>query len=344
VWGAWGRVDSTAILFSLLAILVAQRWENWRGITLATLVCLLSLFTKQTQWAAPLAIFVWLLSRRHWRRALGFALLLGGVGGLILLGLNALTSGEILRHLVLYNTLPYSPRAFLGYWRVFAVTHGVLAGIAVVYVVTSLAGRRLSLPVVYFAAVTVLTVAVGRAGASSNYFLELIAASLILCGLLWGELFKKGGYSSAVVPVALLVQLLWFWAFPDSPLRVYYDPLPSFGYTPQAADVQSCERIDDYVAEAGGEILTEGGGFALKNGKELYGSPWLLSALEPTGLVDEGLFRLEEALGQRRFSLVILTWQSYPPRILDAVWASYERVDTVDCVFRYEIFVSRESA
>lgn len=343
-WGAWGRVDSTAILFSLLAILVAQRWENWRGITLATLVCLLSLFTKQTQWAAPLAIFVWLLSRRHWRRALGFALLLGGVGGLIVLGLNALTSGEILRHLVLYNTLPYSPRALLGYWRAFAVTHGVLAGIAVVYVVTSLARRRLSLPVVYFAAVAVLTVAAGRAGASSNYFLELIAASLILCGLLWGELSKEGGYSSAVVPVALVVQLLWFWAFPHSPLRVHYNPLRSFGYTPQAADVQSCERIDDYVAEAGGEILTEGGGFALKNGKELYCSPWLLSALEPTGLVDEGLLRLEEALGQRRFSLVILTWQSYPTRILDAVWANYERVDTVDCVLRYEIFVPRESA
>jgi hypothetical protein len=343
-WGAWGRVDSTAILFSLLAILVAQRWENWGGVTVATLFCLLSLYTKQTQWAAPLAIFVWLLSRRDWRRALGFALLLGGVGGLIFLVLNALTSGQILRHLVLYNTLPYLPRAFLGYWRALTVTHGVLAGIAVLYVVTSLARRRLSLPVVYFAAVTMLTVTVGRAGASSNYFLEPIAASLILCGLLWGELSKEGGYSSAVVPVALVVQVLWFWAFPHSPLRAYYDPLPSFGYTPQIADVQSCERIDDYVAEAGGEILTEGGGFALKNGKELFGSPWLLSALEPTGLVDEGLLRLDEALGQRRFSLVILTWQSYPPRILDAVWANYERVDTVDCVFRYEIFLPGESS
>ncbi|HUS69513.1 MAG TPA: hypothetical protein VM075_01895 [Anaerolineae bacterium] len=343
-WGAWGRVDSKAILFSLLAILVAQRWENWRGITLATLLCLLSLYTKQTQWATPLAIFIWLLYKRNGRHALGFALLLGGVGGLIFLVLNALTSGQILRHLVLYNTLPYSPRAFLGYWRAFAVAHGVLAGIAVVYVVMSLARRRLSLPVVYFAAVTVLTVAVGRAGASSNYFLELVAASLILCGLLWGELSQRAGYSSAVLPVALVVQLLWFWAFPHSPLRAYYDPLPSFGYTPQASDAQSCEEIDRHVVEAGGEILTEGGGFALRNGKELFGSPWLLSALEPTGLVDEGLLRLEEALGQRRFSLVILTWQSYPPRILDAVWANYERVDTVDCVFRYEIFVPRESA
>jgi len=343
-WGAWGRVDSTAILFSLLAILVAQRWENWRGITLATLFCLLSLYTKQTQWAAPLAIFVWLLSKRDWRHSLGLALLLGGMGGLILLVLDALTSGQILQHLVLYNTLPYLPRAFLGYWRAFAVTHGVLAGIGAVYVVTSVARRGLSLPVVYFAAVAVLTVAVGRAGASSNYFLELIAASLILCGLLWGELSRRGGYSSMVVPVALVVQLLWFWAFPHSPLRVYYQPLPSFGYTPQIADVRSCERIDDYVAEAGGQILTEGGGFALKNGKELYGSPWLLSALEPTGLVDEGLLRLEEALGHRRFSLVILTWQSYPPRILDAVWGNYERVDTVDCVFRYEIFLPRESS
>jgi hypothetical protein len=343
-WGAWGRVDSTAILFSLLAILAAQRWENWQGVTLATLFCLLSLYTKQTQWAAPLAIFLWLLSRRHWRHALGFALLLGGAGGLISIGLNCLTSGQIFRHLVLYNTLPYSLRALLGYWRAFTLTHGVLAAIALAYVVMSLARRRLSLPVVYFAAIALLTVTVGRAGASSNYFLELIAASLILCGLFWGELSQREGYSSMVVPVALVVQLLWFWAFPHSPLGVYYQPLPSFGYTPQVADVQSCQLIDDYVREAGGEILTEGGGFAVRNGKGLYGSPWLLSALEPTGLVDEGLLKLEEALGQRRFSLVILTWQSYPPRTLEAVWANYERVDTVDCVFRYEIFVPREPA
>jgi hypothetical protein len=260
------------------------------------------------------------------------------------LGLNALTYGQLLRHLVLYNTLSYSIKAFLGYWRAFALTHGMLVGMAVAYVVASLARRRLSLLVVYFFAVAVLTVAVGRAGASSNYFLELIAASLILCGLLWGELSRRGGYSSMVVPLALAVQLLWFWAFPRSPLSVYYDPLPSFGYTPQGADVHSCERIDEYVRGTAGEILTEGGGFALKNGKELHGSPWLLSALEPTGLVDEGLLELEEALGERRFSLVILTWQSYPPRILQAVWANYERVDTVDCVFSYEIFLPRESS
>jgi hypothetical protein len=85
---------------------VAQRWENWRGATLAGLLCLLSLFTKQTQWAAPLAILVWLLSKRDWRHSLWFALWLGGVGGLVFLVLNALTRGEILRHLVLYNTLP----------------------------------------------------------------------------------------------------------------------------------------------------------------------------------------------------------------------------------------------
>jgi hypothetical protein len=106
--------------------------------------------------------------------------------------------------------------------------------------------------------------------------------------------------------------------------------------------VRGGEEIDRHVEGVEGEVLTEGGGFALRNGKELYGSPWLLNALEETGVVDEGLARLEGAVAMRRFSLIILTWQSYPPRILDAVWANYRRVDTVDCVFRYEIFVPRE--
>jgi hypothetical protein len=249
----------------------------------------------------------------------------------------------LFRHLVVYNALPFSARALMSYWRAFALIHGVLGGVALLYAAASLVRRQVSLPALYFFASAALTVAVGRAGASSNYFLELIAASLILCGLCWAELARRKGYSSMLVPAALLLQLLWFWAFPRSPLAVFYDPLPSFGYTPLPADLAACQRIDQYVSEANGEILTEGGGFALRNGKELYGSPWLLSALEPSGKVDEGLARLEEALGQRQFSLVVLTWQSYPPRILNAVWANYERVDTIDCVFRYEIFVPRES-
>jgi hypothetical protein len=342
-WGAWGRVDSSAILFSLLAILVVQRWQGWWGVTVAALLCLLSVCTKQTQWAAPVAITVWLLWRGRWRLALGFGAVLGGLGGVVFLALNALTAGEFFRHLVVYNGLPYSLRAFLGYGRAFLVTQGAVLAVAMTYAALGVWRRCLSLAVLYFFASAVLTLAVGRAGASSNYFLETIAASLILCGLAWGELSKRGGYASTLVPAALTVQLVWFRAFPLTPLRTYYDPLSAFGYTPQVTDIRSCQRIDRYVMDTEGEILTEGGGFALKNGKELYGSPWLLSALEPTGLVDEGLLSLEHAVAQRRFSLVILTWQSYPPRILDAVWANYQRIDTVDCVFKYEIFLPRES-
>ena len=342
-WGTWGRVDPTAILFSLLAILVAQRWDDWRGSTLAALCCLLSLYTKQTQWAAPFAILVWLLWSRKWRRGLGFVFLLGGTGGLVFLVLNVLTSGEFYRHLVVYNVLPYSFRALLGYWRALPLTHGAILVIAILYAVFLVWKRRPSLPVLYFATSALLTLAVGRAGASSNYFLELIGSVLILCGLCWSELSRRGGYPSVIVPAALLVQLLWFRAFALSPLGLYYDPLPSFGYTPRPADVVSCQQIDDYVMEAGGEILTEGGGFALKNGRELYGSPWMLSILEGRGMVDQSLLQLDEALAQHRFSLIILTWQSYPPRILDAVWANYQRVDTVDCIFKYELFVPREA-
>ena len=342
-WGAWGRVDPTAILFSLLAILVAQRWDGWRGITLAVLCCLLSLYTKQTQWAAPFAILVWLFWSRKARRGLGFAFLLGGTGGLVFLLLNVLTSGEFYRHLVVYNVLPYSLRALLGYWRALALTHGAILVIAILYAAFLVWKQRPSLPVLYFATSALLTVAVGRAGASSNYFLELIGSALILCGLCWSELSKRGGYPSVIVPAVLLVQLLWFRAFALSPLGVYYDPLPSFGYTPRRADVVSCQQIDDYVMEAGGEILTEGGGFALENGRELYGSPWMLSILEGRGMVDQGLLELEEALEGHRFSLILLTWQSYPPRTLDAVWTNYQRVDTVRCIFKYEVFVAREA-
>ncbi len=341
-WGAWGRVDTTALLFSLLAILVFLHSPDWRGTCLAACFCVLSLYTKQTQWAAPMAIFLWLLWCRKWRHALLFFVVLGGLGVGASYSLTWVTDGQFYHHLVTYNLLDYSLRSFASYWRAFLLTHGLIVAVALLWSLACLRKGSLSLPILYFATSALMTMAVGRAGASSNYFLELIAVTLILCGVLWSELEKRGTYAALAVPAILLLQLVWFKAFPLTPLATYYDPLPSFGYTPQAADWLAGQKIDQYVRNAEGEILTEGGGFALRNGKELYGSPWLLNALEGTGLVDRGLDGLERALAEHRFSLVILTWQSYPPRILEAVWANYQRIDTVDCVFRYEIFVPRD--
>jgi hypothetical protein len=341
-WGAWGRVDATAIVFSLLAILVVLRWPNKRGICLAASCCLLSLCTKQTQWAAPAAIILWLLWQRRWRHALGFALFLGGFGGALFLFLAVLTEGQFFLHLVVYNVQDYSYRASLGYWRAYLLTHGGIVAIALLGAVIRLKGKKPSLPLLYFGASALTTVSVGRMGASSNHFLELTAATLVLCGLYWGELAKRRDHASLVVPVVLLLQLIWFKVFPFSPLAAYYTPAPSFGYTPQSSDIRAGEEIDRYVRDVEGEILTEAGGFALRNGKELYANPLGLNALARRGLVDEALAKLEDALAQRRFSLVILTWQSYPPRVLEAVWVNYRRVDTIDCVVRYEIFVPAE--
>ncbi len=284
----------------------------------------------------------WLLWRRQWRQALGFALFLGGMGGALFLLLTVLTEGQFFVHLVVYNVQQYSYRALLSYWRAYLLTHAGVMAIALLGAAISLKRGRRSLPLLYFAASALMTVAVGRVGASSNHFLELIAAALVLCGLSWSELVSSTDYASATVCVTLLLQLIWFKAFPVSPLAGYYDPAPAFGYTPQRSDVRAGERIDRYVKSVEGDVLTEGGGFAVRNGKELYANPLGLNLLHRQGLVDQGLAKLEEALAKRRFDLVILTWQSYPPRILDAVWANYRRVETIDCVFRYEIFVPSE--
>jgi len=341
-WGAWGRVDFTALLFSLAGVWAVLRWPGWRGACMAALYCLFSLYTKQTQLAAPAAILVWLIWRREGRRMVVFVSVLGGIGALLFVLLNSWTSGEFFRQLVVYNALPYSVRALLGFWRAFVVTHGLVVSVALMCGIACLRHKDNLLPSLYLVISIVFTLFVGRAGASSNYFLEPIAASLVVYGTCWGHLVRERRYTAILLPLGLVAQLVWFRAFPLTPLRAYYEPLPSFGYTPQAADRLSCERIDGYVTQEQGPILTEGGGFALKNGKELVASPWLLSALADTGLVETGLGRLEDAICERSFSLVILTWQSYPPRILNAVWANYDRVDTIDCVFTYEIFLPKE--
>ncbi len=338
-WGAWGRVDPTALLFSLLAILAVLRRPDRRGTLLAAFGCLLSLYTKHTQWAAPIAIVLWLVWRRQWRDALAFVVFLVAVGGALFLLLCLATQGQFFLHVLAYNAQAYSYRAFLGYWRAYLLTHGGIVAVALLSAVYGLRARRLCLPLLYFVTSALMTVTVGRVGASSNHFLELVAATMILVGVGWHALVRRTEYASVVIPAILLLQLVWFKVFPFSPLTAHYPTGPSFGYTPRASDVEAGEEIDRFVKSAGGEILTEGGGFALRNGKELYANPLGLSILDRRGLAADGIARLEHAVATHRFSLVILTWQSFPPSVLEAVWANYNRVDTVDCVFRYEIFL-----
>jgi hypothetical protein len=102
-WGALMRVDIAAVALGMLGLLVGA-WANGRfwGTTLALLICVASVFTKQTQLTVGTAVFLIALLRNP-RGALSAAAI-AGMFGLGALGLmEGLTDGGFLQNIIGYN-------------------------------------------------------------------------------------------------------------------------------------------------------------------------------------------------------------------------------------------------
>jgi hypothetical protein len=109
-WGVVMRVDMVAILLGLLGLLVGA-WANgefW-GTTAALLLCVAAMFTKQTELAPGVAIFLVALLRNP-RATLFAGVLAGGAGLAVLELLQWLTSGGFLHNIIFYNLHPFNLR------------------------------------------------------------------------------------------------------------------------------------------------------------------------------------------------------------------------------------------
>ena len=116
-WGMLMRVDMAAIAFGMMGLVVGA-WANGRfwGTAMALLICVASVFTKQTQLPVGVAVFLVALLRNP-RGALGAAAL-AGIFGLGALGLmQGLTEGGFLHNIIGYNINSFSPRhAYWVFW------------------------------------------------------------------------------------------------------------------------------------------------------------------------------------------------------------------------------------
>jgi hypothetical protein len=109
-WGVLMRVDMAAIAFGMMGLVVGA-WANGRfcGTAIALMLCVASVFTKQTQLPVGVAVFVVALLSNP-RGALAAAAL-AGIFGLGVLGLmQGLTEGGFLHHIIGYNINGLSPR------------------------------------------------------------------------------------------------------------------------------------------------------------------------------------------------------------------------------------------
>jgi len=189
LYGVSTRSDLVALCFCFWGFLVAYHFRRDRRLLWAIPLILLGVFYKPQFVAGPLAIASCLLLEKRYRLAIEFAGLLGmgGVAGLGLFGLVVFRGQALLRHLLVYNALPYSLER-LGSGLLFFAALCFLPALVGLEYLRQHRDRLLTCFVGFALPLSVLTF--GRQGSDANYFLESVA---ILCPLFAALLVERIG-------------------------------------------------------------------------------------------------------------------------------------------------------
>jgi hypothetical protein len=245
-----------------------------------------AVFAKPTALLPGLSFLGWLA----WtdRRALS-RYVLGAAAAMISVAATvALDSPpDIWRHVIVWNTLAWSPQQALLLAIVAVIVLGIPAGIA------ALARGWQGARAAYLAGALAIVVAGGREGATVNYLLDLgLATSFALAAI--ADRLRQ----STIFPAAALAQLLIATAFLD-PLGV----VP--GRTPTTGSWGDPARAGTIAAELarGGPLLVEDSGLLVANGAEpTVDDLFLWSRLVTRGTIDAG--PIVEQVRAGRFSAI----------------------------------------
>jgi hypothetical protein len=297
LWGPTHRVDMLALCFTLAGLAFATGGRT----TLAALPLALAVMTKQSYLAAPLSVVIALWPRG--RATATFAALF--VGSLLLaIGIGSwLTGSELLWHTVVANANPLDFDYFTTMLGAFAQFNALpLVAGAALFGLPARPAERLWR--VYFVVSGLIALAtVGKVGASSNYWLELTAATSALIGLLAarvaevpgpGAAFTSAGLASLLLASLLICLPAYQATMNETVAMAAGDSVPDHAQRVQAAAL---------VAQEPGSVLTDDPDLALLAHKRVeFELIFTLLALQ--GIWDEG--PILSAIHSRQFSVVVL--------------------------------------
>jgi hypothetical protein len=267
-WVPLFRADLIGLAFAFGGIYCIWMWErksDRRNVLLAVafILFLLALYTKQTLFAGPAAAFL-ALWRQDRRLAIGFAVLLGAVGGIVYLVADVLTGGAFTFGLITSNATVFLPQQLFELLGNFAETFPVLILFALWALIKRYHKRHIGVVEWYTVISLVALIMAGRTGAWENYFFEAIAG---LCVVALSDLpFKGDGekhsavpplLSHSLIPLLLIIQIVLFWHDP----RIAADLM--------AEDLSANRQLAVLLAHTNGPILSEDMGALVTSGKEV---------------------------------------------------------------------------
>ncbi|MBM7842219.1 glycosyltransferase family 39 protein [Herpetosiphon giganteus] len=333
-WSAWSRVDGLAVCFSLMAIIALEIKLNMRSVLLAALACFAAVATKQSALAAVAAIALYLLIND--RKLL--IIFLSAWASLLIpatLWLNSSTDGEFLRHIITYNQLEWYPRVFLGQAKNFVATHFIFVLAYTWFAIKYF--KRKQLLLFYATIALITTISTGRDGASTNYFIESIAITAILLGIISKDILENSNLRLRTGFASLILIQIGFFALPNiKPVSWFNKTTPDFGLNPSQADRQACDQLNAYIQAATGPILVENPGFAVINRKEVIGNAAVLKFFRRKGW-DAPVDNFIQTIDAKTYDLIIFQGEAYDLDVLQATDRSYHEIARIDCLGEYEV-------
>jgi hypothetical protein len=280
-WAALARVDTMAILLSLLGLSIVLRRGPGVAAWPALPVFWLAFFTKQNALVAPAAVLLELvLSRdRRFRRVLAaYALPLVALFGLLVL----VTRGGAWRHLVVYTA------ASTYEWGRMGESYVQLAVIGAPLLLLAWAGEALEpaafrkrtgrVLLLYFGLNLAAFASIAKAGAAQNYFIEPWLATVLLAAWSFRCLRQSRPWALSFWPAWLAVAAATaHCAYPS------LDRLPHELHHPENA--RSFAALDRLIRDTPGPVLSENLSFLVLARRHVLLEPFGVTQLAQNGLL-----------------------------------------------------------
>jgi hypothetical protein len=305
LWAPMHRVDPLALGFTLAGLALA----TWGRASAAAIMFLLALATKQTYVVGPIAVAcaVWPCRARLVRFA---AIVVGG--SVVGIGVGQwLTGGWFLWHTVIANGNELDLSTFATLMGSFLQFNGLPVLVALgSLLLPARPGERLWR--VYFVGCLLTLPTIAKVGASSNYWLELTAATSAVLALASHRL-ADWSLSRLVAPTAivgsLLIPLPAYQATAVEAAQNLVEAMRPSGsrYVLLVADRGAAPyRVETgFVAEIAresGDVLTDNSGLAVAAGKRIAYEFQIFQLLNVEGYWSDR--PILDAVAARRFSLV----------------------------------------
>ncbi len=311
-WIPLFRADLLGLCFAFAGIYVVWKAQRLRNSTRSALLHLaaailfftLALYTKHTLFAAPAATFASLWATNRRRAALAFGTLLGTMGGVLYLVLDAITHGGFTFGLLTSNATVFMPDQLIRLLENFAATFPVLLALAGIGFAKRVQNKTTSVLDWYLITSLGALVMAGRTGAWENYFFETIASSTVLAGMALARLLPARATASSfpstlpfasfrvALPILLFVQLALMWQDP----RIAHDLM--------VQGLPANRELALLLRSTPGTIISEDLGALATSGKEVAYYTFQYSSLARSGKWDQS-WELN-GLRDGAFPLVIL--------------------------------------